>query len=380
VAVLDIPSVTPSPSARLGIRFDVRKGVPVAQEALIRDAIAQTDAYLRSTFSVSGIDAVVTIVASKSGDDPRPASMQGGCCGATQDNVVYLDVDDPSWSPMTTADRGKAASHEFAHAFQGGLGAPLGCVGRDTDNPKRTPVWFYEGWAEYLAYQRMIRDGLYGQAEERVVVQRAKLDATRTNLRAISNPPLRGNTAIYTLGFVAAARLTDIGGPAAIRDFCTAVALGRPWRDGFQVAFGIDADQFMDTFNAYVLTVGESTTPRPTTAGAVAASPLPSPTPAASARATPTVRLTQVVPDDPRYSGGGKVTGYEYTLGVRIDGPLQLDYPSFCSPTCSWLRYNSPQTSIVLFVPTSTPTGSYAFRVILPDGTRIDGVIQHQRP
>jgi hypothetical protein len=229
--------------------------VKPADEQLIRGAVMTAAGYLRSTFGSTREDAVINIVASKTADDRPPIAQNAGCCTQLAGGAVYLDVDDPSWIALTSADKMKVSAHEYTHSFQDTLGGQLGCVGRDTDNPKRTPVWFYEGWAEYVAYQVALRSGWYAQAAVADVIRRAKADAAVSSLRMLSVPPLRGARGLYSLGWVAADRLTSIAGPNGVRDFCVAVARGNPWQEEFQKAFGVGSDAFQDGFNAYVLSL-----------------------------------------------------------------------------------------------------------------------------
>jgi len=243
------PSPTPAPTAA-AIRFIIGPGVSAADEATVRTAVAAVVVYLRATFGASRDDAVINVLASKTADS-RPQDAVG-CCSALSGGRVYLDVDDPEW-PLANTDKMKIVAHEYSHTFQDVLGGTFGCVGRETDNPKRTPVWFYEGWAEYLAYQVALRNGWYTQAAVATVVARARADAAASSLRMISVPPLRGARGLYTLGYLAADRLTSARGPAAIRDFCTAVGAGSAWQVEFPKAFGLDPNTFQDGFNAYVL-------------------------------------------------------------------------------------------------------------------------------
>jgi hypothetical protein len=240
-------SASTSPS---GAAFVVGAGVSAADEGAIRTAVTATAAYLRATFGSTREDAAITIVASKTADTRPPLAT--GCCNALAGGTVYLDVDDPGWVKATSGDRMKFAAHEYSHSFQDALGGQFGCIGRDTDNPKRTPVWFYEGWAEYLSYQVALKNGWYTQAAVAAVVARAKADAAVTSLRMISVPPLRGARGLYSLGYVAADRLTSARGASTIRDFCVAVGRGNSWQGEFTKAFGSDPDAFQDTFNAYV--------------------------------------------------------------------------------------------------------------------------------
>jgi hypothetical protein len=69
------------------------------------------------------------------------------------------------------------------------------------------------------------------------------------------------------------------------------------------------------------------------------------------------------------------VTGYEFTLGVLIDGPLQIDTASVCNGPCSVLRLQDATSGLVIFVPPNIGAGNRPFTVTLPDGTTLAGTV-----
>ena len=109
-------------------------------------------------------------------------------------------------------------------------------------------------------------------------------------------------------------------------------------------------------------------------AQALPATPSPTPSPTKPPAPTASLRFVRSVPNDGRYQGSQlNVTGYEYGLGILVDGPLQFDSSGVCGGQCSALREQGTETSIVLFVPPNVSSGGYTFTVSLPDGTKLTG-------
>lgn len=220
-----------------GLTFDMGAGTSEADTVDLRPGFARASLYLKSHVGGDRARTIVTRVRSES----SAYCCQGGGTTAGSGSM-YFNVAHEHWQPPRSfpiaIDRQKTAAHEYVHTWQG----DVGCLA--------APTWFTEGMAEYIAYETLIRDASLTDAEVQTFhshIKRAPLQATLSDLeRAFPSDAYP-----YSVGYLAVRLLVSGRTPLSLRAFCERLARAQPWRDAFQISFGISVDAFYAQFAAY---------------------------------------------------------------------------------------------------------------------------------
>ena len=244
--------VTVLPGVAEEVTFNFRTGVSPQDQTDIRAGIASARLYLQAALGSGRTGVVVNVIASTT--EPRPPGWPVGF--VADNNVIYLDTGHPNWSefqqPFTRTTRHmKITAHEYVHVWQYGLGGELGCIGPATMKPKRTPVWLFEGMAEYLAYQTLIKEALMTSAQASAFVTGIVKGAARPTALVDMEIEYPSGDDINSVGYLAVEQLAAQRGLASLGTFCASVGAGEAWQTAFQTSFGISRDAFYQQFEVY---------------------------------------------------------------------------------------------------------------------------------
>lgn len=238
---------TPAPTASLPLlTYQVGDGISDADLVPIRIGFSQASLFLGQHVG---------------GDRQRPVIVRVRPYGGSQadidpdgTSVIYIGIDQGARSVTgwgLDLERQLVAAHEYVHTWH----KDLGCLG--------APTWFKEGMADYVAYESATRTGAV--SDQQVLsfhshITRAPLQAKLTDLEQAYPQAAYP----YSVGYHAVRLLTSIGGAAALRAFCSAVAaqLATPvtatavrpyWRAAFLETYGISMETFYARFDEYRL-------------------------------------------------------------------------------------------------------------------------------
>lgn len=158
---------------------------------------------------------------------------------------IYVDekVWNSSFVGPVSVERRKILSHEYIHLWQ----ADHRCSGYGV-----SPIWFYEGMAEYGGFATVIEAGLISAAAVRSYhlggLQQAPATATLPSMEGAGSPNL---CCSYSIFYLAIEKLVAAGSVGSLRMFCDAVGSGQSWRDAFKSTFKLSVDDFYSQFEAW---------------------------------------------------------------------------------------------------------------------------------
>ncbi len=250
-------------------RYDIAANVPAGEVDAIKTATAMAETYLEASLGggipqASRKRITVKIVATGKGNQEEGGGGGVATAFAGAKQRPFFDVANVQWNQNSQmrgwtnkADSMKTVAHEYAHIWQGELGAISGY-----NQP--LPGWINEGLAEYLGYRVMVDAG--EMAWDRVrpfVLQGARQDQLIDPLDRMKAWP--GHA-----GFIAIDWLVDSSpnGLMSLRIVGEEIGKGRSAKQAFRAAFGLDLADFYTQFEAWrpliLADPGAAFTSRPT--------------------------------------------------------------------------------------------------------------------
>ncbi|RYE08027.1 MAG: hypothetical protein EOP22_15280 [Hyphomicrobiales bacterium] len=233
-------------------RYDIAANVPADEVDVIKRTTAMAETYLMANFG-SGIPEAkrkritIKIVATGKGNQEHGGGGGVATAFAGTKQRPFFDVAHVQWNQNSQgrgwtneADSMKTVAHEYAHIWQGELGAISG-------SRQPLPGWVNEGIAEYLGYRVIVDAGLMNWENVRpFVLNGAMQDQLGTPLDKITAWP--GHA-----GFLAIDWLVESSpnGLPALRQLGEAVGEGRSTKAAFYDAFGLELDDFYAQFEAW---------------------------------------------------------------------------------------------------------------------------------
>lgn len=243
----------------MNIKFTVAEGIGPENEAQIRDGLQIAADFLKETYDVVIPVPPVQIISFIRNFDALKTNSNFGCATGTVDKMVF-NVGDPCWTQIldisVPTSRKKIAVHEFVHTWQDTLGCVFG-----KDGPiGRTPPWFFEGMAEYLAQKSIAQYGLTSTSRFNSYVlsyaQQAKKTRDKLKLADVDSGTYTVEQGQYFLPFAltGVAQLVDNhGGLPKLREFCTRAGVSRSgWTAAFAEVFGLTREEFYAEFERYL--------------------------------------------------------------------------------------------------------------------------------
>ncbi len=199
-------------AARPTFRFD--DGVTSEERNALQALFASAEDFLARRFGAHTADYTVSV------------SDEHNSCAV---------VDDLVWFPPFPICREWAVAHEYFHVLQNDLaGAPYW-----------GPYWLSEGSADYAQHVYAIETGFPNRHPEFAVEQ-----VTRTPVE-LHDLDRRHLFLPYALEFLAAEWLANHAGEEALVEFYRLGPSYNRWEDAFEVAFGIDIDDFYGEFEVH---------------------------------------------------------------------------------------------------------------------------------
>ena len=162
-------------------------------------------------------------------------------CGDYNNSIIFL---------VDGCVNGGAHAHEYFHALQYHL------IGKPA---KRVPGWMIEGSAQYALIVYRGAASPSQSPEARIEESIGASEAVLGYYELPALPDLEDYSATinqpgglgFTLGFLGVAWLAQRAGEQSIVDFFVRLASEPSWREAFEGAFGITADDFYGAFAAY---------------------------------------------------------------------------------------------------------------------------------
>ncbi|MBL8051590.1 MAG: hypothetical protein JNM46_10245 [Anaerolineales bacterium] len=262
------PSSTPKPTATptlllpSSIVFSIEDGVKPDDIKAIQQGIAIVHNYLETT--VGGDETTnwpnfTVSVFNSSSNESCCLGLTKGSNGLNEPGPRFYTLH-PEWSnnplfPNTFIEHEKHSDHEYTHAWQGSLG----CIGGRYGQPLGR--WLTEGMAEYIAWNSLIKAGVFSHKQvikfhvDSVLSQTGKPD-----FQSWENPDNLFDWWAYNYAYLAVEKLVeDNGGPIILRKLCDEAAKLAPvtnLRDylNLNIAMknlGIDKTSFYDELSIY---------------------------------------------------------------------------------------------------------------------------------
>lgn len=232
VAWLVVAPAMPVRAAEPEISFSVGTDVPEEDEVYVREGIQLVQDYIETTFPESPPPSVIVNVRhSSEASDRHTTAFSGG-------SYIVVFTKSRGWTTLAPFDRVHVVVHEYIHSWQ-----------REQfgDGAETVPTWLIEGMAEYLGYDAVIDEGLVREQEVIDFHAWSLLDSPEIDPldELEARDAFYGEFGpVYSLAYVAVARLLEDGSIEEIERFQALVESGVPWEEAFAEAFGQAVDDF----------------------------------------------------------------------------------------------------------------------------------------
>jgi hypothetical protein len=237
-ALLPVTLVDSTAAADTDISFNIGSAVSTEDASYVTEGVAMAKDYVSLTLSEVSEPLVINV---RSTDD----TTGGGAVAFYGGNYIVVFTGSPGWVALSPFDRLHVVVHEYIHAWQHqSLGA---------DGPT-LPAWFIEGMAEYLSYDAISRQGLVRPQAVRDYhawsVQSAR-DLAGLEELADRSAFYTEHGPVYSLAYLAIARLLGDESPDLLDKFIDRIRLGQKSESAFNSVFGQDLQSFYRSFAIY---------------------------------------------------------------------------------------------------------------------------------
>jgi len=210
--------------------FEIEPGVSVADEAFVREGINIAASYFAAQLNWMPTNTVTVVVS---------AGASGSSTATAARDKITVYTGSKVW-PTTAGDlKRKIVSHELFHVVQYSINWPFG-----------TYIWLTEGSAEYVGYQvAVISRGIENADQTRgchqfsVVHSSPPIPALQQLEGSLFYDINNQGATTYSLGYLAAERLTQSAGLASFTQFTS--------QSAFQTVFSTSLSEFYTAFEQY---------------------------------------------------------------------------------------------------------------------------------
>ena len=227
------------------VTLRVQGSVDDRSVSLVRDGVVLMHRYLSESVGGAPRRSVEARIAATNPCAPFASLIGATGIGIAEPGWMCVDTANEGWPTRAAGDGRQVkllAAHEYAHTWQAEQGCYLG-------EDKHTHQWLFEGIAEYLSWQALLRHGGLTRADLGEYLRYTR--AEHRDAATLRSHESEGDGDLYGRWHLAVRRLTARAPDAdrSLLRFCRSVGRGEDWRPAFTKAFGIRVDAFYASFD-----------------------------------------------------------------------------------------------------------------------------------
>lgn len=220
------PRCEPTP---VKANFKFTRSVPASDRSFVRKVSRQAISYfrLRTTHCVERDPVDVRVYAKE----------QGNLVGRAHYGEIEVFAESPAWEAFTIGERAQVLLHEWYHVLQ-----------RTLSTAPPPPTWFFEGSAEWAAFDAAVQLGYFESMD--YVREFLRFDARRPPAPLHRAKPV--NPGVYSLFFTGVDfLLNEYGGKKGLRLFWQRYKPGDSWKAVFRSVFKVKVSSFLEKYEAH---------------------------------------------------------------------------------------------------------------------------------